>query len=493
MADLFNPESTHRRKAKSGDTSVPGAGAQVQVPGIDEAARSRNSNLKRDSARTRRQKKLEQSEKVGIKDGQGALFQSAPIESVGPDYGYRRLRLHKSEEVNVYAEQRDEQTGMDFRFKFCVVSGVLLLLALLLAIILPTGFFTINLRGASGAEWLGMFRTRVAGFVGYLTGQHELYGMNFIANKYVIIAFAGAALALSGAVYQGSLRNALASPTTLGVMSGANAGRIIYVLFFVSSVEVAVGGMRYTEISELLTSMASTEYAFYMYGVALCSLGGALIVVMLVLLISFLAGKGSINNIMMVVAGQVFASVLNVGISLIQYYFVETGDSRLELLRSLQTESFSSVYTLLDLALVAVPITAGIAIVLALRSRLNLLAFNDAESRSMGLSTTKTRWIIVLTCTVLTAIVVAFCGQIGMIGFFIPHLVRRFVGPDFRYLLPASALFGAFFLVLAYYALSMFEDGIASSLGVFTSVVGGVIFLYTAVNQKGGTRGDWLR
>lgn len=110
----------------------------------------------------------------------------------------------------------------------------------------------------------------------------------------------------------------------------------------------------------------------------------------------------------------------------------------------------------------------------------------------MGIATQRTQWITVIACTALTGVIVAFCGQVGMIGFIVPHLMRRVVGPDLRYLVPASALAGAGFLVLAYFCTTLFETGSVTTVGVYTSIIGGLVFLVVAIRQRGRGHGDWM-
>lgn len=109
----------------------------------------------------------------------------------------------------------------------------------------------------------------------------------------------------------------------------------------------------------------------------------------------------------------------------------------------------------------------------------------------MGLSTKRTRWAVVLACTALTGVIVSFCGPVGMVGFMVPHLVRRIVGPGAVYMVPASGLAGASFLVAAYFLTSLFGSDALAAFGVFTSLIGGVVFLVVALNQRGSARVDW--
>lgn len=447
------------------------------VPGQNESQRDR---ARREGA------------SANLSRGEGSILSGGPVVDAGPDYTYRRVRLRRRDEVNPYADARDEQTGADPRLKRTVALGVACLLVLLAAVVLPSGWFSANMRGTTLAQWLVYLQQRVAGLVSLVTFQGGDYGMDFVCCRYLVVALAGAALGISGAVFQGSLKNALASPSTLGVMTGCNLGKIVYVLFFLNA-SFQMGGSTISAVRAQFAQMGALEYVWNVYGMALCALAGGFAVVSVVVLVATVAGRGRVSNVVMVITGQVLATVIGAAVSLMQYYFTETGDARAELIRNLQVETFSNTFRPLDVALVGIPVAVGLVIVLTRCSKLNLLAFSDEEARSMGLATRRARWVMVLTCTALTGVVVAFCGQVGMVGFVVPHLARRVVGPDFKYLVPASALLGAAFVVGAYFVASLFSEGLLASLGVFTSVIGGVVFLVIAVRQKGRSHGDWVR
>lgn len=369
--------------------------------------------------------------------------------------------------------------------------GVVALVLLVLAVVLPTGLLTANAHGMTLAQWAGELRRRVEGLVSLATFQGASYSMDFVLCRYLVVALAGGALAISGAVYQGSLKNALASPSTLGVMTGCNLGRILYVLLFANASGLVLSGVTISDVSAAFEGLGPLRYLAAVYGMALCSLACGFAVVALVLGVSTVAGHGRTSSVVMVVVGQVVASVIGAVVGLVQYYFTYTGDYRAELLRTLQVESFTNTFRPVDVLLVGVPVGLCLAVVMAQRSRLNLLAMREEEARSMGVSTRRSRWLTVGACTALTAVVVAFCGQVGMVGFVVPHLARRIVGPDQRYLVPASGLAGAAFLVAAYYLTTLFGASAQSTLGVFVSIFGGVVFLVVAVKQRGRGNGDW--
>ena len=125
----------------------------------------------------------------------------------------------------------------------------------------------------------------------------------------------------------------------------------------------------------------------------------------------------------------------------------------------------------------------GLVPLLALRWRINLLTLDEEEARSMGVNTGRLRLVVILCATVLTAACVAVSGMIGWVGLVIPHLSRKLVGSNCRYLLPASTIFGAIFLLLV--------DNISRNLlateipiGILTAFVGAPFFLYLMTRKE---------
>lgn len=124
-----------------------------------------------------------------------------------------------------------------------------------------------------------------------------------------------------------------------------------------------------------------------------------------------------------------------------------------------------------DVALAAGPVLAGLAVLLLLRWRLNILSFGDEEARALGVDAGRIRLAVVVAATLATAASVAVGGVIGLVGLIVPHLARRLVGANHSLLLPASALLGAAFLL----AVDDLARGLVAGeipLGILTSLIG---------------------
>lgn len=467
-----------------------------QVPGQQEAQKQRGKRSAWDLSRPAEQKKESDPLFGGPDEGTGdtpSLF-AAPKEdkdAFGPDYGYRRIRFRKSDEVNPYADQQDERLGFDPRFKAVLVLGVLLVVLFVVVCLVPTNFLspTAHPGGASLAEFIAEVQAHLVGIVSFFTGKETI----FTSYMWEIIAalLAGAAMGLSGGVYQGALKNALASPSTLGVTSGGSLGLIFYALFFYGH------GYDYSEVSYIagVESMSTSQWLIDTLGMFLSSFIGCMAVVLVIMVIAYIAGRGHVSNVSLVIAGQVLTATIGVVISVIQYYliYVAGNETLAQLVEEASSVTFSGTYTAFTVLVFAVPLIVCFIVVFALSGKLSLLAFSDDEVRSMGISTAATRNVMVGTCTVMTALVISFTGPIGFVGFMIPHIARRIIGPEFRYLLPACALLGAGLVMavhcVAYLGIPWFNSG---ATGTFTSIVGCVFFLIVALKSRGDKRAEWF-
>ena len=359
-------------------------------------------------------------------------------------------------------------------------------------VLIPNGMFTPNTASNSLAQWIALGAQNISDICTYILGQGNPNSIGFVVNRYLVLAFAGAALGMSGAVYQGSLKNALASPTTLGVMSGATCGATFYALFFVSNTSEAT----VSNASDAIAGMDGLSFFQYLasiQGQALSALAGAMIVVTFVVGIAYFAGRGRISGLALIITGQVVMGVLGGINTLIRYYMAYTAPDSPQsyAMRYLQNGALDAQYTVYSVIAIGIPVLACFLVIMLLRDKVNLLAFDESEAWSMGVNVNRLRFGVVALTTLLTAVVVSFCGTIGFIGFFVPHLSRRIVGPNFRYLMPASALTGASFLMLAYFLSSQIGLAVSSAIGIFTSVIGGIVFIAICVKERGGGHDGW--
>ena len=260
----------------------------------------------------------------------------------------------------------------------------------------------------------------------------------------IIAALAiGSGLSVAGAAYQGLFRNSLVSPDILGASSGAAFGAALGIMLSFSV--VAIQGMAFAS-----------------------GLGA----VVLTYALSRSVGGGTFT-LRLVLTGMVVGSLGMAGVAVIKT--LADPYSKLPLITYWLLGSLSSV-TMLDVKLLLPPLVIGVAVLVALRWPLNVMALGEDEARALGVPTGKVRVLTLLSATLVTAVSVAVAGVIGWVGLMIPHLVRFWIGPNHRDLLPTSLLLGALFLLWAD-NLARWLFTVELPLGVVTCVCGIPVFL----------------
>ena len=297
--------------------------------------------------------------------------------------------------------------------------------------------------------------------------------------QYIAVMLAGCALSVTGGVFKGSFKNVLAGPSTMGVMSGGTLGALVYILLFTVSETQAEEGK----------TAALAEYASHSiieaYGTQLFILVGSFLAVGLVMGIALAAGRGKVSGTAMIMSGTVLSSLTSSVFMMVQYYMILTdpSDTRIETLQDLMMGSFNNIENFLDIALFGIPIIVCIVICMSVSGRLNLLSLGEDEARSMGIDTGFYRNMMIIVGTVLTAIVIAFCGRIGFLGFMVPMVARKLVGPDMKKLIPCSALIGALMLTVVFDV--AYICGLTDYMNLFTSSIGGIVMVIV-IMRKGG-------
>ena len=397
---------------------------------------------------------------------------------------------------NLYAESVDAGHKVDKRAQKVFVLIIVLVVLLAFAMIVPKNMFSVGLLmstndAAHSDYWtlswfVEQFQQNAQSFILLFTGNADS-ASTFI--HYLVIAFAGAGLALSGAVYQGAFRNALVSPSTLGVMTGGTFGMTLWVFLITET-----GGTLSLSIIDFSKSgMSWMDYLSSSYGLAAMSFLGCFVVVTLVL-ITMRAAGGKTSGIMMIITGQVIGGVVGVFSTLVTYYYATTdpfGDAA-QFLQEVAVATFIREFSWVDLVAIGLPLLITFLVVMHLRQKMMVLSLDKTEQRSLGVDTRKMNIAVVMLCTLLTAIIISFCGTVGFVGFLVPHLARRMVGPNFKYLLPASTVLGAVFVLAAYVLLeATLGVDYAQMVGMFISIGGAAIFLITALRGKGASFGTF--
>lgn len=394
---------------------------------------------------------------------------------------------------NAFRDSVDEGHRVDRRAQKVFIMCVALAALYAVGLVFPKELFNIGYvnslptvdGGYTLSTFIREFQENVQSVVMTLTGDNP---RGFATLwRYIVVVLAGMGLAVSGAVYQGAFRNALVSPSTLGVMTGGQTGMLVWILV------IATSGATARPLTTVAMANDNGTEGWFDYfntslGLSLTSFVGCVVVIALVLLVFKAAGVQRASGIAMIITGQVVAGVCGVFGTLVRYYYTTTDPwgTVAELLQLVQVASFYRTYTLFDVGAVFVVLLITFVVVMRLSQRMMLLSLDEAEQRSLGVDSRKMQVVVVGLCTFLTAVVISFCGSVGFVGFMVPHMARRMVGPNFRYLLPASCVLGGLFVLGAYTLMEvLFGPDYATVTGMFISIGGAVVFLATVLRGKG--------
>jgi iron complex transport system permease protein len=272
--------------------------------------------------------------------------------------------------------------------------------------------------------------------------------------RVVLVALTGAALASSGAAYQGVFRNPLADPYLIGVASGAGLGAIC----------VIVLRMRVPQLVGAL-------------GVPLGAFAGALLTVALVYALGRV-GR-STPTTMLLLAGVALGALAS---ALTTFVLLRAG-RQLGLIAAFLLGGYGSAGW--EPVLAVTPFVAlGFGVLSVLARPLNLLLFDEEQAHQLGVDVERIKLLAIVAATLTTAAPIAFSGLIGFVGLIVPHGARMLAGADHRRLLPLAALGGAGFLMLADLLARTAIAPEELPLGVVTAFAGVPFFLYLLRRAK---------
>lgn len=265
----------------------------------------------------------------------------------------------------------------------------------------------------------------------------------------------GAALAISGVAMQGLFRNPLVEPGFIGVSSGAALGAVCSIFF------------GWTAFSSWTLPMAAFLGALGAMAtiIAVWKASKMQSVAMLLLLgIGINAFFSSLMNVM--VASSKNEQELRSAV-----YWLQGG---------LEARTWEHVFT------IAPPIIIGSFIMCFFGRQLNVMLLGDDHAKSSGINMSVMRNGVLTLAALITGAAVAVSGVIGFVGLVVPHMLRLMIGPDHRLLLPASALGGAIFLIVADLASRMILQPVTLQVGVVSAMVGAPVFIALILRSKKG-------
>lgn len=319
-----------------------------------------------------------------------------------------------------------------------IIAALLVILVMLCALSFTLGRYPVPLK-----ELLGIALSPIFPIEPFWTSTMETIVFNVRLPRVLMACLVGCALSAAGCAYQGVFQNPMASPDILGASKGAAFGAALAILLGLGS-RLTVGAAFITGIGSMALVMAASAHA---------------------------KGKRVVN---LILAGIIVSSLFEAGTSYIK--LVADPNDELPNITYWLMGSIKGA-TMDDVFFIFWPILIGVLVLLLLRWQLGVLTLGEDEARAMGINAGAVRLAVLLCATLLTAASVAVAGVISWIGLVVPHLARKLVGSNYRYLIPASMILGSIFLLVV--------DNISRNLltteiplGILTAVVGAPFFLY---------------
>lgn len=318
-------------------------------------------------------------------------------------------------------------------------------LAALSVLLIAVGVFSI----AVGSEHVGftnvirVIAAEITGRAADVSPEQRIIVADIRLPRVLMAIVVGAALAVAGSAYQALLRNPLADPGILGISSGAALGAITATIFAES-----------LPISRPVAAFA-----------------GAVITIAVVYALG--QGRRDSGTERLILAGVIVNALLS---SIVIFLVTSASGARQRNVLSWLIGDLSGESRLLPP--VAAFVLIGIGAVYVNARSLNLMMIGEQDALTLGVEARRVKIAVYLAASLLTGAAVAVSGAIGFVGLIIPHAVRLVGGSDNRLVVPASALAGGVFLMLAD---TIARTAIAPSelnIGVITSLVGAPVFVY---------------
>ena len=277
--------------------------------------------------------------------------------------------------------------------------------------------------------------------------------------RVILASLVGASLAISGACLQGLFRNPLVDPGFIGISSGAAIGAMISIMF---------GSSIYYFMPQVLIPFA----------LPILAMTGSFLATTMVYKMSKVSGKTNIMAMLLSgIAINAFAgAIIGLFVSL-------SSDAEL---RSFTFWTLGGL-DMADWDIVAITflfIIIPFIIIYKSQYQMDIFMLGDAESEHLGINVEKLKKKIILISSITVGVSVAFCGMIGFVGLVTPHLVRLFIGPNHKYLIPGSAILGALILTISDLICKTIIAPAQLPIGVVTSTIGAPFFIWLILNQK---------
>jgi len=270
---------------------------------------------------------------------------------------------------------------------------------------------------------------------------------NIRLPRILLACIVGVALSTSGSIYQGTLKNSMADPYTLGISSGAALGATISIIFFNGS---------NVSIFSLIISLFVT---FIIYALS--------------------SRTFKFSNTSLILLGININYFLTAIISLLMILNKDKTDQILYwTMGSFIASSWSKVMISF---LIILP---SIFILSRCGKHLNAIACGEDFAKTVGINTSFMRKFLIILVSVITSIAVSFSGIIGFVGLMIPHFCKLLLGGNYKIIVPISSIMGAIFLVLCDTVSRTIIAPTEVPIGIITSIVGAPYLIYLIINRK---------
>lgn len=288
-------------------------------------------------------------------------------------------------------------------------------------------------------------------------GNARIVLFNVRLPRVVAALLVGIGLAIAGAVMQAVLRNPMASASTIGVSQGAAFGAAIGIIYFGGGAVVSNTASAVNVSNPLMT--------------ALLAFAGAMVSTVVVIALSRVRRAGPETIIL---AGVALSALFGGGIALLQYF---ASDVQVAAIVFWQFGDLGRV-TWPQMPYLAIATAIGAIYFAANIWNYNALDAGDAAARSLGISVPRLRTVTMAVASAVAAVLVSLVGIVAFVGLIAPHIVRRLVGNDYRYVLPGSAVLGALVLLLGDTFSRTIISPVILPVGAVTSFLGAPLFLY---------------
>jgi len=336
-----------------------------------------------------------------------------------------------------------------------------LALAALFALMLGVGLLSLSV-GAARLSLLEVGRVLLGG--GEEASRTILFHVRI--PRIAAAVSVGIALAMTGCVMQNVLRNPLASASTLGISQGASFGAALAIVYFEAGIGVVSGA----------AVMAANPYT-----VTLFAFLGGISTTILILLLFYRSGASPAT---MLLAGVAIGAMFTGATALVQYFAddVRIGSIVYWTFGNLGRPGWREIRILSLLNI------AGFLYFMHNRWNYNAMESGEHTAKSLGTNVDVLILISMVVCTLISATAIAFVGTISFIGLIAPHIVRKFVGNDHRFLIPCSAFMGGTILLLADIASRMLRAPAVLPIGALTAFLGAPLFLYMIIKKGSMTQ-----